>query len=289
MFKFGSKVGRRATHSRLGDFGIFIFLTILGVFMVLPFVYAVAQSLKPMEELFVFPPKFFVRNPTIDNFTNLLIRTNNMWVPFERYIFNSVYMTVIATGLSVIFSSMAAYPLAKYRFPGSSMYFKIITVSLLFVYEVTYIPQYILLARLGLIDTPFAIILPALGSSLGLFLMRQFMTQIPDSLIEAAKVDGAKTMYIFWKVIMPNVKPAWITATILSFQAIWNRDTSSFIFTEQFKNLPAVFRQISSSNTIATMGIASAAAVILMIPPIILFVTTQSKVIETMAHSGIKG
>lgn len=289
MFKFGSKVGRRATHSKLGDYGIFIFLAILGIFMVLPFAYAVAQSLKPIEELFVFPPKFFVRNPTLDNFTNLFIRTNNMWVPFERYIFNSIYMTIIATGLSVIFSSMAAYPLAKFRFPGSNVYFGIITVSLLFVYEVTYIPQYILLARLGLIDTPLAIILPALGSSLGLFLMRQFMTQIPDSLIEAAKVDGAKTMYIFWKVVMPNVKPAWITATILSFQVIWNRDTSSFIFTEQFKNLPAVFRQISTSNTIATMGIASAAAVILMIPPIILFITTQSKVIETMAHSGIKG
>ena len=289
MLSLKSKVGKRATHSIVGDLGVFVFLFIMGIFMLLPFVYAVAQSLKPMEELFVFPPKFFVRNPTIDNFLDLFLRTNNMWVPFERYIFNSVYMTILATGFSVIFASMAAYPLAKFRFPGSNLYFKIITISLLFVYEVTYIPQYILLSKMQLIDTPFAIILPAISNSLGLFLMKQFMSQLPDALIEAARVDGANTWITFWRVVMPNVKPAWITAIILSFQAIWNRDTSSYIFTEQFKNLPAIFRQISASNTIATMGIASAAAVILMIPPIVVFIASQSRVLETMAYSGIKG
>ncbi len=257
--------------------------------MIIPFIYSIVQSLKPIEELFVFPPKFFVRNPTVDNFINLLMSTNNMWVPFERYIFNSIYMTIVGSAGSVIISSMAAYPLAKFLFPGSKMYFKIITLSLLFVYEVTYIPQYILLSKLSLIDTPFAIILPVFASSLGLFLMKQFMSQIPDSLVEAATVDGASTWTTFWVLIMPNVKPAWLTAFILSFQALWNRDTSAFIFTEQLKNLPAMFRQISVSNTIATVGIASAAAVILMIPPILVFVFSQSKILETMAYSGIKG
>lgn len=284
-----SKVGRRANHSIYGDITILIFLCLLGLFMIIPFIYSIVQSLKPIEELFVFPPKFFVRNPTVDNFINLLMSTNNMWVPFERYIFNSIYMTIVGSAGSVIISSMAAYPLAKFLFPGSKMYFKIITLSLLFVYEVTYIPQYILLSKLSLIDTPFAIILPVFASSLGLFLMKQFMSQIPDSLVEAATVDGASTWTTFWVLIMPNVKPAWLTAFILSFQALWNRDTSAFIFTEQLKNLPAMFRQISVSNTIATVGIASAAAVILMIPPILVFVFSQSKILETMAYSGIKG
>lgn len=284
-----SKVGRRANHSIYGDFTILIFLCLLGLFMIIPFIYSIVQSLKPIEELFVFPPKFFVRNPTADNFINLLMSTNNMWVPFERYIFNSIYMTIVGSVGSVIISSMAAYPLAKFIFPGSKIYFKIITLSLLFVYEVTYIPQYILLSKLSLIDTPFAIILPVFASSLGLFLMKQFMSQIPDSLVEAATVDGASTWTTFWMLIMPNVKPAWLTAFILSFQALWNRDTSAFIFTEQLKNLPAMFRQISVSNTIATVGIASAAAVILMIPPILVFLFSQSKILETMAYSGIKG
>lgn len=284
-----SKVGRRANHSIYGDVTILIFLCLLGLFMIIPFIYSIVQSLKPIEELFVFPPKFFVRNPTADNFINLLMSTNNMWVPFERYIFNSIYMTIVGSAGSVIISSMAAYPLAKFIFPGSKMYFKIITLSLLFVYEVTYIPQYILLSKLSLIDTPFAIILPVFASSLGLFLMKQFMSQIPDSLVEAATVDGASTWTTFWLLIMPNVKPAWLTAFILSFQALWNRDTSAFIFTEQLKNLPAMFRQISVSNTIATVGIASAAAVILMVPPILVFLFSQSKILETMAYSGIKG
>lgn len=289
MKRLGSKVGRRANHSIFGDVGIFVFLAALGLFMIIPFIYSIVQSLKPVEELFVFPPRFFVRNPTADNFINLLLSTNNMWVPFERYILNSVYMTVIGSAGSVVIASMAAYPLAKFIFPGSKLYFKIITLSLLFVYEVTYIPQYILLSRLRLIDSPLSIIIPAFASSLGLFLMKQFMSQIPDSLIEAATVDGSSTWHTFWKLIMPNVKPAWLTAFILSFQALWNRDTSSFIFTEQLKNLPAMFRQISVSNTIATVGIASAAAVILMIPPILVFLFSQSRILETMAYSGIKG
>ena len=284
-----SKVGRRANHSIYGDIAIFIFLCLLGLFMIIPFIYSIVQSLKQIEELFVFPPKFFVRNQTADNFINLLMSTNNMWVPFERYIFNSIYMTIVGSAGSVIISSMAAYPLAKFVFPGSKLYFRIITLSLLFVYEVTYIPQYILLSKMSLIDTPFAIILPVFASSLGLFRMKQFMSQIPDSLVEAATVDGAGTWTTFWVLIMPNVKPAWLTAFILSFQALWNRDTSAFIFTEQLKNLPAMFRQISVSNTIATVGIASAAAVILMIPPILVFLFSQSKILETMAYSGIKG
>ena len=256
--------------------------------MLLPFIYAIAQSLKPTEELFLFPPNFFVRNPTFDNFLDLFWRTNNMWVPFERYIVNSVVMTVAGTVGSVVFSAMAAFPLAKFRFPGSRVYETGVTLALLFVYEVTYIPQYVVLSSLHLIDTVWAVILPAMSCTLGLYLMKQFMSQLPDALLDAASVDGASTWRQFVSVVMPNVKPAWITATILTFQGLWNRDTSTYIFTEQLKNLPAVFRQISSTNTVATVGIGAAAAVLLMIPPLLVFVFSQSRMIETMAHSGMK-
>jgi len=288
LFKI-NRTGKRQTHSIAGDIGVMLFLLTIGAFMILPFVYAIVQSLKPLEELFIYPPQFFVRNPTIENITNLLLRTNNMWVPFERYVFNSVVITVFGTGLSVIVCCMAAFPLAKYKFPGSAAFERIIVLSLLFVYDVTFIPQYILLSSLGMIDSVYSIIVPAIASSLGLYLMKNFMSQIPTELIEAATVDGAGTWKIFMTVVMPNVKPAWITLVILSFQALWNRDTGSYIFTEQLKNLPAIFRQISVSGTVATAGIASASAVILMLPPIIIFLFTQSKIVETMAHSGIKG
>lgn len=287
--KLFTKVGRRQTRSVFGSVMLLLILFLLGAFMLLPFIYAISQSLKPIEELFIFPPKFFVRNPTFDNFISLFQRTNNMWVPFERYILNSVIITVIGTVGGVIFSAMAAFPLAKFRFPGSRAYEFTIMVALLFVYEVTYIPQYVILSAMHLIDTIWAIILPAMSGTLGLYLMKQFMSQLPDSLLDAASVDGAGTARQFWSIVMPNIKPAWITATILTFQALWNRDTSTYVFTEQFKNLPAVFRQISTTNTIATAGIGAAAAVLLMIPPIIVFIFSQSRMLETMAYSGMKG
>lgn len=289
MFKLRSRVGKRANRSIYGDILIIVFLGFFGVFMLIPFIYSIVQSLKPIEELFIFPPRFFVVNPTSDNFVNLFLRTYDMWVPFERYVVNSIYMTLVGSAGAVIVSAMAAYPLAKFVFPGSKFYSALITLSLLFVYEVTYIPQYILLSRLNLIDTTLSIVLPAFAWTLGLFLMKQFMSQIPDSLIEAAIVDGSSSWNTFWRIIMPNVKPAWLTAFILSFQALWNRDTTAFIFTEQLKNLPTMFRQITVSHTIATVGIASASAVVLMIPPILVFLFSQSKILETMAYSGIKG
>ena len=283
------KSGTRQTHSIGGNVMAFLFLVLVGLFMLLPFVYSNVQSLKPMEELFVFPPKFYVRHPTLDNFRDLLLRTNNMWVPLERYLFNSVLLSVAGTLLSVVISAMAAYPLAKYVFPGSRVFEKLVVLSLLFVYEVTAIPQYILLSRFGMIDTLWALLLPALSSTLGLYLMKNFMTHLPDEMMEAARVDGAGHGRIFTHIVLPNIKPALVTVVILTFQTLWNRGTGSYIFTEQLKNLPTLLSQISTTNTVSTAGVSAAATVILMLPPIVVFVSSQSQVVETMAYSGIKG
>ncbi|MDD6236018.1 MAG: carbohydrate ABC transporter permease [Clostridiales bacterium] len=284
MFKTSKK---RLNRKIGGDIAIFIFLALVGAFMLLPFVYSIVQSIKPMSEIFIFPPRFFVRNPTLENFSSLFQMVNTAWVPFLRYLFNSLFVSLVATAAHVILASMAAFPLAKFRFPGSNLLFQIIVVSLLFTTEVTALPLYIVMAELHLIDTYMALIFPAIGASLGLFLMKQFMTSIPDSMIEAARVDGAKTFYIFWKIVMPNVKPAWLTCVIFAFQSIWNNDGAQFIYDEAYKTLPTLFRQISEGG-IARAGVSAAAAVLLMIPPIVIFVTSQGQVMETMAHSGMK-
>lgn len=286
--RLGKRTGRRQAHTIGGDVLLGTILSIIGLFMILPFIYSIVQSLKPMEELFVFPPKFFVRNPTLNNFKDLLLHTNNMWVPVERYVFNSVFVSVIGTVGSVIIGAMAAYPLAKFRFPGSVAYEKIIVLSLLFIYNVTAVPQFIIMSKLKLVDTIWAILLPSMASSLSLYLMKNFMSQLPDDLIEAAKIDGAGHMRIFWGVVMPNIKPAWVTAVIFVFQGLWNMQTDSYIFTESLKNLPTLLTQIST-GTVATAGISAAASVILMLPPIIVFLISESQVVETMAYSGIKG
>lgn len=284
----GKRIGRRQAHTLGGDIVLAVFLISVGIFMILPFVYSILQSLKPMEELFVFPPKFFVRNPTLANFKNLLLHTNNMWVPVERYIFNSIFISVIGTAASVIVGAMAAYPLAKYHFPGSVLFEKIIVLSLLFVNTVTAVPQFVLMSRLHMVDTIWALLLPSIGSSMSLYLIKNFMSQLPDDLLEAAKIDGAGHMCIFWQIIMPNIKPAWVTVVILVFQGMWNMNTGAVIYSEQLKNLPTLLSQISS-GTVATAGISAAASVILMLPPVVVFLCSQSQVVETMAYSGIKG
>lgn len=278
---------KRLARSKGGDIGLFLFLAVAAGIMFLPFLYAIIQSVKPVDEIFIYPPRFFVTAPTGDNYLSLFDLIEESRVPFSRYLWNSIFVTVSATALHVIFASMAAFPLAKFRFPGSKAYFNVIVVSLLFTTQVTSLPLYIVMAKLKLIDTAAAIIFPAIGSSLGLFLMKQFISGIPDAMIEAARVDGAGSFKIFWRIIMPNVKPAWLTCIIFAFQSVWNNEGSNYIYDESRKVLPTMLHQISDGG-IARMGEAAAAAVILMIPPIVIFVCSQSQILETMSHSGMK-
>ncbi len=273
--------------SRGGDIAIFILLALVGVFMLFPIYLSVIQSIKPSQELFLFPPKLYAIAPTSQNFVDLLNTASNMWVPFSRYIFNSVLVAVVVTVSQILFSSSAAYVLAKGEFPGKKALNKTIEVALLFTSSVMFIMQYMVMAFLGLIDTYLAITLPYIATPMGLFLMRQFMGQIPDAIIEAAKLDGAGHLRTCWQIVMPNVKPAIMTLMIFAFQGAWQVTGYSFIYSEELKPLPTVMQQISSAG-IARAGVAAAAVVITMIPPIVIFFFCQSNVMETMAQSGLK-
>ncbi len=275
----GKKIG--------GTVAIFLFLTILGLFMVLPIYLTIVMSIKPVEELFIFPPKLYAIRPTFDNFQEMFGALHQNRVPFSRYVFNSIFVTATVTIAQCIFASMAAFVLAKCRFPGSKVINSIIVVALLYQSNVIYIMQYIVMAKLHMIDTYWALILPSIASPMGLFLMRQSIGQVPDAMIEAAKVDGAGLFRICWQIVMPNQKPALMTLIIFAFQAAWNIQAGSVVFQEQYKTLPTVVTQAASSG-LARAGVAMAAAVFMLVPPIIVFMLAQRQVIETMAHSGIK-
>lgn len=266
---------------------IFSVLLVVGIFMLLPIYLTVIMSIKPVEELFVFPPKLYAVRPTLDNFRDMFRDLNSNRVPFSRYVFNSIFVTVTVTALQCIFCSMAAFVLAKCKFPGSKIINSMIVIALLYQSNVIYIMQYIVMAKLGLIDDPLALILPSIASPMGLFLMRQSISQIPDSIIEAAKVDGAGLFRICWQIVIPNQKPALMTLIIFAFQAAWNIQSGSLVFKEEYKTLPTVVNQAAASG-IAKAGVAMAAAVFMLIPPIVIFMLAQRQVIETMAHSGIK-
>jgi len=284
---FTFRMQRRLNRSFTVSFLLFVILGFFGAFMVLPLVYTVNNAFKPLDELFIFPPRFFVINPTMDNFYDLIVLMGNSWVPFSRYISNTLLITIVGTVGHILFASAAAYPLAKYRFPGSRALFSIVVLSLMFSPHVTSVPNYMVMSWLGWIDTHASLIVPALAWSLGLFLMKQFMEQIPDALLEAAKIDGASEYRIFWSIVMPNVKPAWLTLMILQFPALWGSDGGRFIYSENLKTLNYALGQITQGG-IARAGVAAAVALVIMIVPITLFVISQSSVIQTMATSGMK-
>lgn len=282
-------MAKRKTQNRSlgGDIINIIILVIFAIFFALPLIYAISNAFKPLDEIFIFPPRFFVRNPTIENFQDLLILMQQSWVPFSRYIFNTVFITIIGTCGHVIIASMAAYVLAKHRFPGGILFFNIVVLSLMFSHHVTAIPSYLIMSSLGWIDKYYSIIIPQFAYSLGLFLMKQFMEQIPDSILEAARIDGASEFHIFWRIVMPTVKPAWLTLIIFVFQNLWNTTGGAYIYSEELKTLPYALQQILSGG-IARAGVSAAAALVMMSVPIVLFIITQSNVVETMATSGLK-
>lgn len=282
-----AKRGKRLNRSTGGTIAVLAFLLIIGCFMVTPLIFAIGNSLKPMDELFKFPPTLWPTNYTLDNFSDLFVLMSTSWVPMSRYLFNTVFITVAGTVGHILVVSMCAYPLAKYKFPFSSGINKVIEMSLMFTAAVTGIPTYLIMAELGWMDTYWSLIIPTMGSSFGMYLMRQFMTQIPDSLLESARIDGANQWQIFWKIVMPQVKSAWLTLMIFQVQGLWNLGATSYVFKEQLKTLPYALQQITAGG-IARQGVASAVSVVMMIVPITIFVFCQSNIIETMATSGMK-
>ena len=271
-----------------GDTGITFMLTILGIFMFVPMYYVIIQSLKPLDELFMFPPRFYVVNPTLENFTDLFTLMSDSWVPFSRYIFNTVFLTICGTLGNLIFASMAAYSLAKLRFPGRKAIFQLIVMSLMFHSTVNQVTHFIILSAFGWVDTYLSVIIPSMAGTMGLYLMKQFMeSSVPDTVLESARLDGASEFRTFLIIAMPMVKPAWLTLMIECFKSLWNSGASIYIHSEELKTFNYAINQIVTGG-IARSGAGAAAIVIMMIVPIGVFVLNQSQIIETMGSSGMK-
>ncbi len=277
----------KLNRSMAGNSLLFGLMIICGLFMVLPIVMIVNNALKPLDELYQYPPRIFVRNPTLMNFTDLTVSFSGTLVPFLRYVVNTLIIIVGGVGGHVLVSSMAAYPLAKHHFPGKALLFSAVVLSMMFSWTVTQIPQYLIISRLGILNTYLSLILPTWSFGIGLYLMKQFMEQLPDSIIESARISGANEWTIFWRIIMPNVKPAWLTLAIFQFQYMWGNTGSYFIFDEELKPMQAVLSQISAGG-VARAGQAAAVTFIIAFVPIVFFLVCQSNILETMTTSGMK-
>ncbi len=286
---FGQKINPdRFNKSQLPFFFILIPFSVL---MLLPIIFIFNQAFKPQSELFAYPPTFFVKHPTLDNFIELLRVISSSGVPFSRYLFNSLVITLIGVFLAILFTALSAYALSKMKFKGKKFLFELNTIALMFVPVAVQIPRYIIVAKSGLIDTYAAHILPVITMPVAMFLVKQFVDQIPNDYIEAAKIDGASEMEIFFQIILPIIKPALATVGILAFQMIWNDTSTSTLFiNDETKRTLAFFLSTltGSANSVAGQGMAAAAGLILFLPNLILFIILQRKVMSTMAYSGLK-
>lgn len=274
-------------RSVIGNTSNFLVLVIFGIFMIIPMLFIISNAFKPLDELFMYPPRLFVRNPTTDNFSSLATVFEDSRVPFPRYLFNTLFITLVTTVGKVIVATMAGYVLEKKRFPGRKFIFDLVVTALLFTSAVTAIPNYLILSKLGWIDSYLSIIVPAMGASMGVFLVKQFMGNIPDSILEAAMVDGATEHRIFWTIVVPNVKPAWLTLVIFTVQDMWGVTGGTYIYSEELKTLQTSLNEIVSSG-ISRTGVSAAISLIMMIVPIVVFILTQKNVVQTMMSSGIK-
>jgi len=282
---------RRSNRSVAGTVALFILILISALFMLLPVLYAIGAAFKPLDEIYIFPPRLFAHNPTWKNFQEIAALSDTFWVPMSRYLFNTILICSVTTFGHLLLSSLAAYPLALHNFPGKRFLNTMVKWSLLFTSAAMLLPQYVVMSKLNIINTYWAIILPAMQSSLGLYLMMNFMTQVPQGLLEAARLDGASEWRVWYQIVMPNIKPAWLTVMIFTFQAIWNTtgttQMTQLIYDEKYKMVSSLLSQIVSGGT-ARAGVGSAFSLLLMLPPVILFILCQSRIIETMSSSGMK-
>ena len=278
----------RFARSTFGNILNFLVLLLVAAFMVIPMIYTISNAFKPFNELFIFPPRLLVMNPTFDNFLGINSILRQSWIPLTRYVLNSVVVTGVGVLGQIIFASLAGFVLSKEIFPGRDFLNKIVVFSLMFSGNVTAIPNYIIFTKLGIINTHLSLILPAFCNSLGLFLMKQFIDQrVPESLLEAARIDGAGEFRIYLNVVMPLCKPAWLTLLIFSFQSLWSTAGGTYIYDEQLRTLPSALTTMIYGG-IARAGVSAAVALLLVIPPTLTFILSQSNVLQTMASSGMK-
>ena len=279
----GSRLNRKSS----GDVLMLILVGVMAAFSFFPLLMSIGMALKPVNELFYFPPKLLPEKPTLDNFRMLFSLMQNTRVSFFRYSFNTILISLAVTLGHVFLASMAAYPLAKLKIPGIKLINTMIMLSLMFVSAVTDVANYLTVSWLGWLDTYWACIIPPMSASLGLFIMRNYMTTIPDSMLEAARIDGCSNFQIYWRIVMPLSKPAWLTVAILIFQQVWSMDNTNYVYDEALKTLPYALSQVTS-GALVRQGAGQAVGVLMMIVPAIVFMVNQTKIIETMATSGMK-
>jgi len=285
----GKKIHRRKV--KVGHVIFVICMLALVCFTALPMVAMICRAFMPLDELYLYPPRIIVKRPTLTNFSDLLTSLTASEVPFTRYIFNSLFTTIVTVFLSIFVCCAGAYGLAKFKPKGSKTIFAVITAALMFSSYVTQIPNYLIVTELGLVNSYWALIIPKIAVAYNFFLVKQFAEQLPDSILEAARIDGAGELFTFWKIAMPLLKPAWSTLAVFSFVSNWNDYFSALVYINKdaMKTLPLALQTLAGgAGVVARSGSVGAATLLTTLPTIVVFCIMRGRVMQTMTYSGIK-
>jgi len=263
----------------------YVLLAVALIAVIVPFVWMILGSFKSEGELRRVPPTLLPQNGTLDNYTELLARMN-----FTQYFANSAIVAVAVTAGNLLFCSMLGYALAMLEFRGKKLMFTLVMGTLMIPGVVTFVPLFILVANIGLIDSLPGLILPFLVSPFGVFLMRQFISSLPRELLDAGRVDGAGELSIFGRIILPLLGPALATLGILTFLGSWNNFLWPLVVaqTESHYTLPVALALYSTGQNAAQYGLMLAGASIVVLPVLIVFIVFQRRFIEGIASTGIK-
>lgn len=285
----GKKVNPK--HFSRDQIKFYVILVPIAILMILPVVYMANEAFKPLGELYAFPPTLIVKEPTLNNFKKLFELSGTTGVPMTRYLLNSIFITVVTVILNIYITVACAFVLSKKgQYRVTKWFFSINQMALMFVQVAVTVPRYIIIVRLGMIDTWGAHIFPLIAMPIGIFLMKQFIDDVPDALIEAAYVDGAGNFTVIRKIIIPMTKPAIATVAILTFQSAWQATEASnnFITSDVMKTIYYYLNALQTNNAVAAKGVVAAGTILLFLPNLIMFICMQSRVMSTMSHSGIK-
>ena len=265
---------------------IYVLLTLGLILMVTPFIWMVLSSLKNRAELALVPPTWIPQAPTLDNYYRLFNNFN-----FPVYFLNSVILGVCVTGLNLLFCSMLGYALAKLQFRGKNVLFLLVLTTIMVPAAVTYVPLFVLMSKIHLVNTLPAVILPEAAAAYNVFFMRQFMLGIPDELLEAGRVDGASEFFLFWKVALPLSGPALATIGILTFLASWNDFFWPLIVltSDQKYNLPVALATFAIGQNVSDNGLLLAGAMVVVLPILVVFLLLQRYITQGIAMTGLKG
>ncbi len=269
----------------------YVILIPIAIFMILPVVYMANEAFKPLGELYAFPPTLIVKEPTLNNFKKLFALSGTTGVPMTRYLLNSIVITAVTVVLNIYITVACAFVLSKKnQYKVTRWFFSLNQMALMFVQVAVTVPRYIMIVRLGMIDTWAAHIFPLIAMPIGIFLMKQFIDDVPDALIEAAYVDGAGNFTVIRRIIFPMTRPAIATVAILTFQSAWQATEASnnFINSDVMKTIYYYLNALQTNNAVAAKGVVAAGTILLFLPNLIMFIAMQSKVMSTMSHSGIK-